>query len=194
MIAQESKERKDIINVYKQLINNCCIDTVDVDSLASFDLEYFFINLRAKSVSNIAKVLITDPEDNQQYEVEVNLDNIEVVRKKEVSNNVKLTDTIGVILMYPTFEVLATANPDNVDVFAVLRSCIKQIYEGEEVYDAANYTTKELDEFVMSLNKNQIEMLQEFFESIPRIVAKAKYINKAGLVKEVPIEGIDNFF
>ena len=194
MIAQESKDRKDIINVYKQLINNCCIDPIDVDSLASFDLEYFFIALRAKSVSNIAKVLITDPEDKEQYEVEVNLDKVEVIQKENVSNNIKLTDTIGVILSYPTFDTLAAADPANIDVFAILRGCIKQIYEGEEVYDAANYTTKELDEFVMSLNKNQVEMIQQFFESLPRIVAKAKYVTKAGVVKELPIEGIDNFF
>lgn len=194
MIAQESGERRDIVNTYKQLINNCCIDPVDVDQLASFDIEYFFINLRAKSVSNIAKVLITNEEDGKQYEVEFNLDKIEVVKNENVSNNIKLTDTIGVILKYPTFETIANTNTEKVDILSVLRGCIHQIYEGEEVHDAANYTNKELDEFVLSLNKQQMEMIQVFFESLPKIVAKSKYMTDSGEVKDVVVEGIDNFF
>lgn len=194
MIAQESGERKDIINTYKQLINNCCIDPVDVDKLASFDIEFFFINLRAKSVSNIAKVLVTNEDDGQQYEVEFNLDKVEVVKNENVSNNIKLTDTIGVVLQYPTFEDLVSMNSDKVDVLSVLRACIKQIYEGDEVFDVANYTAKELDEFILSLNKQQMEEIQVFFESMPKIVAKSKYAAKDGTIKDVVIEGIDNFF
>ena len=194
LMAQESGEQKDVINTYKQLINNCCIDPVDVDKLASFDIEYFFISLRAKSVSNIAKVLIRDEEDKEQYEVEVNLDKVEVVKKPNVSNNISLTDTIGVILQYPTFESIAAQGNDKVDTLTILRNCITQIYDGEEVFDVANYTTKELDEFVLSLNSHQMEKIKEFFESIPKIVAKVKYITKAGEVKEMTIEGINNFF
>jgi hypothetical protein len=194
MIAQESGERKDIINTYKQLINNCCIDPVDVDGLASFDIEYFFINLRAKSVSNIAKVLINNEDDGQQYEVEFNLDKIEVVKKEGVTNNIKLTDTIGVVLKYPTFETLVNNNSDKVDILSILRGCITQIYEGDEVFDVANYTAKELDEFILSLNKQQMEQIQVFFESMPKIVAKSKYMMKDGTIKDVVIEGIDNFF
>ena len=194
LMAQESNEQKDIINTYKQLINNCCIDPVDVDKLASFDIEYFFISLRAKSVSNVAKILITDQDDKEQYEVEVNLDKVEVVKKPNVSNNISLTDTIGVILQYPTFESIAAQGNDKVDTLTILRNCITQIYDGEEVFDVANYTTKELDEFVLSLNSHQMEKIKEFFESIPKIVAKVKYITKAGEVKEMTIEGINNFF
>ena len=194
LMAQESGEQKDIINTYKQLINNCCIDPVDVDKLASFDIEYFFISLRAKSVSNVAKILITDQDDNEQYEVEVNLDKVEVVKKPNMSNNISLTDTIGVILQYPTFESIAAQGNDKVDTLTILRNCITQIYDGEEVFDVANYTTKELDEFVLSLNSHQMEKIKEFFESIPKIVAKVKYITKAGEVKEMTIEGINNFF
>ena len=193
-MAQESGEEKDIINTYKQLINNCCIDPVDVDKLASFDIEYFFILLRAKSVSNVAKVLIRDQEDEEQYEVEVNLDKVEVVKKPNVSNNISLTDTIGVILQYPTFESIVAQSNDKVDTLTILRNCITQIYDGEEVFDVANYTTKELDEFVLSLNTHQMEKIKEFFESIPKIVVKVKYITKAGAVKEMAIEGINNFF
>lgn len=197
MMAQESGEKKDIINSYKQLINNCAIDPVDVDKLASFDLEYFFIQLRAKSVSNISKIQVRDPDDGELYEVEINLDKIEVVKNNEVSNNVKLTDTIGIILKYPTFNVLASINDadDKMDTtLSILRGCIDQVYEGEEVHDVANYSTKEMDEFLMSFNKSQVEEIQKFFEAMPKLSYKAKYFNSKKELKETTIEGLDNFF
>jgi hypothetical protein len=197
MMAQESGEKRDIINSYKQLINNCSVDPVDVDRLASFDLEYFFIQLRAKSVSNIAKIQVKDPDDGELYEVEVNLDKIEIVKNAQTSNNVKLTDTIGIILKYPTFNVLASINDaeDKMDTtLSILRGCIDQVYEGEEVHDTANYSIKEMDEFLLSLNKSQVEEIQKFFEAMPKLVYKAKYFNSKKELKELTIEGLDNFF
>ena len=196
LMAQESSEKKDIINVYKQLINNCAIDPVDVDALAAIDLEYFFICLRAKSVSNISKIQVKDS-DGEMYEVEVNLDKIVVERKNtEVSNNIKLTDTVGIILKYPTFKTLSRIeDATEVDsTLAILRGCIAQIYEGEEVFDTSNYSKQELDDFILSLNKNQIEEIQKFFETMPKLVYNAKYLTKDKVVKDLKIEGLENFF
>jgi hypothetical protein len=196
LMAQESNEKKDIVNVYKQLINNCAIDPVDVDNLAAIDLEYFFVCLRAKSVSNISKIVVKDSDDNETYEVEINLDKVEIERKGNVSSNVKLTDTIGVILKYPTFNTLTKIDDSSqVDsTLAILRGCIHQIYEGEEVFDTANYSKQEMDDFILSLNKNQIEEIQKFFEGMPKLVYNAKYVTKEKVVKDLKIEGLENFF
>jgi hypothetical protein len=197
LMAQESGERKDIVNVYKQIINNCSIDQIDVDALASFDIEYIFICLRSKSVSNISKVQIKDDEDGETYEVEINLDKVEIVKSAEVSSNVKLTDSVGVILKYPTFKTMAKLDPeaDKMETtFEVLRGCIHQVYEGDEVYDTANYSKQELTEFIESLNKSQIEEIQKFFETMPKLKVVGKYLTKDNKLKEVPIEGIENFF
>ncbi len=197
MMAQESGDKKDIISSYKQLINNCAIDPVDVDKMASFDLEYFFIQLRSKSVSNVSKIQVKDQEDGKLYEVEVNLDKIEIVKDSNVSNNVKLTEEVGIILKYPTFNVLANINDaeDKMDTtLAILRGCIDQVYEGEEVHDTANYSVSEMNDFILSLNKSQIEEIQKFFEAMPKLTYKAKYLNNKREVKELTIEGLDNFF
>lgn len=197
LMAQESGERKDIVGVYKQLINNCAIDPVDVDNLAAIDLEYFFVCMRAKSVSNISKVQVKDADDGKFYEVEINLDKVEVQKKTSVNNNIKLTETVGVVLRYPTFHTLAKIGgvENKTDsTLAVLRGCIAQVYEGEEVYDTANYSDKELDEFILSLNVQHVEKIQEFFESMPKLVYKAKYVTEQKVVKEVLIEGLENFF
>lgn len=197
MMAQESGDKKDIISSYKQLINNCAIDPVDVDKMASFDLEYFFIQLRSKSVSNVSKIQVKDQEDGELYEVEINLDKIEIVKDSTVSNNVKLTEDVGIILKYPTFNVLANINDaeDKMDTtLAILRGCIDQVYEGEEVHDTANYSVSEMNDFILSLNKSQIEEIQKFFEAMPKLTYKAKYLNNKREVKELTIEGLDNFF
>ncbi|MDC3266486.1 gp26 family baseplate hub assembly chaperone [bacterium] len=197
MMAQESGEKKDIINSYKQLINNCAIDPIDVDKMASFDLEYFFIQLRSKSVSNISKVQVKDQDDGEMYEVEINLDKIEIVKNDQISNNVKLTEDVGIILKYPTFNVLAGINDteDKMDTtLAILRGCIDQVYEGEEVHDTANYSVSEMNDFILSLNKAQIEEIQKFFEAMPKLVYNAKYLDKEKQLKQLKIEGLDNFF
>lgn len=196
LMAQESGERKDIVNVYKQLINNCAIDQVDVDGMAAIDLEYFFVCLRAKSVSNISKIQVKDKDDGEMYEVEINLDKIIVEKKNGVSNNIKLTDSIGIILKYPTFKTLTKVEDGSeVDTtLAILRGCVDQIYEGEEVHDTANYTKQELDDFILSLNKNQVEEIQKFFEAMPKLVYNAKYVTKDKVVKDLKIEGLENFF
>jgi hypothetical protein len=126
--------------------------------------------------------------------VEVNLDKVEIVKKQEIQNKFMLTDSIGVVLKYPTFETLVGLDPEKADVLTILRGCIDQIFEGEDVYDTSNYTKAELDEFIMSFNKQQMEKIQEFFESMPKVVAKAKYVAKDNQVKEITIEGLDNFF
>jgi hypothetical protein len=196
LMAQESGERKDIINVYKQLINNCSIDQVDVDNMAAIDLEYFFICLRAKSVSNISKVQVKDSDDGEMYEVEINLDKIQFEKKDNVSNNIKLTETVGVILKYPTFKTLSKIEEGSeVDsTLAILRGCVHQIYEGEEVFDTANYSKQELDDFILSFNKNQVEDIQKYFEAMPKLVYNGKYVTKDRVVKDIKIEGLESFF
>lgn len=196
LMAQESGERKDIINVYKQIINNCAIDPIDVDSMAAVDLEYFFLCLRSKSVSNISKVIIKDAEDEQNYEVEINLDKVEIQKKDNISNNIKLTETVGVILHFPTFSLLSKIEEsDQMNAtFAILRGCIHQIYEGEEVFETANYTSQEMDDFILSLNKTHVEQIQKFFEAMPKLIYNAKYVTKDKVVKDLRIEGLENFF
>lgn len=199
LIAQESKERQDIVNVYKQLINNCSIDPIDVDNLASFDIEYFFICLRSKSVSNVSKVRIKDPDDGITYDVELNLDKVEIVRSGAddlVSNKVQLTDDVAIVLQYPTFDTLSKANSDNQvqNTLTVLRECIKQIEEKDTVHEMSAYSKEEKDEFVLSLNKNQMESIQRFFESMPKIVVRSKYVTENKQVKDVTVEGLENFF
>ena len=195
LIAKESSEISDIINVYKQIINNCVVDTIDVDKLAYFDLEYIFLMLRAKSVSNIVELQISD-DDGSRYPVEVNLDDVKV-KEQTVNRLIDIDGTIKLMMDYPKYESLLELQANNQDpsmLLKLVRDCISQIYEGEEVYETSNYTKSEMDEFVMTLSSKNLIKIQEFFEDLPRVYADIKYRNRAGEEREIRLEGMQSFF
>jgi uncharacterized protein YfkK (UPF0435 family) len=195
LIAKESSELSDIINVYKQIINNCIVDDINVDSLAYFDLEYIFLMLRAKSVSNIVEIQVTD-DDESKYQVEINLDDVKVT-EQTVDKLIEIDDSIKVMMTYPSYESLLSLQSNVNDsslMLKVVRDCISQIYEGEEVYETSNYTTSEMDEFVMGLRSKDLLKIQKFFEDLPRVYADIKYRNRAGVEKEIRLEGMQSFF
>lgn len=196
LIAKESSEIGDITNVYKQIINNCLIDNVDVDKLAYFDLEYIFLMLRSKSVSNIVELQITDDETGSKHKVELNLDEVKV-SEQTTDRLIDIDGTIKVMMQYPSYESLLqlqSVQDDPTVMLKIIRDSIYQIYDGEEVFEASNYTTIELDEFVSNLRSKDLLKMQEFFLNLPRVYAIVKYRNSNGEEKEVKLEGMQSFF
>ena len=195
LVARESSDVNDIVNAYKGIINNCCLDPIDVDKLCSFDIEYLFINIRAKSVSNIVEVIVTDEEDGNKYKVEVNLDDLKV-SESEFSPHIKLNEEISIVLRYPTFDYLTNLQKvaEKDQMLAIVAGCIDQIYEGETVYEASNYSRRDLEEFVMSLGMKELVLVKEFFEKMPKVYTEISYTRKDGIVKTTRLEGIQSFF
>jgi uncharacterized protein YfkK (UPF0435 family) len=198
LIARESNEVKDIINVYKQIINNCVLDIKDVDKLAYFDLEYIFLMLRAKSVSNVLELTIEDDQDSQTYKVKLDLEKDISVSEPKIGNFIKLTDPISVVLKYPSYEVLSLIAENKMNsaetVLMMIRDSIDQIFDGETAYDVAEYSKMELDDWVMSLGTKDLAKMQEFFVGLPKITANISYKRRDGSIRELTLEGIQSFF
>ena len=198
MIAKESNDNKDIVNVYRQIINNCILDTIDVDKLAYFDLEYIFLMLRAKSVSNVVDLQIKD-EDGNTYPVKYDLDNVKISEQKK-DNLITLSDGITVKLRYPTYGALvelktkSDGSVDSSDMLTIVRICLDQIITGDEVFEADNYTTSELDDFILSLGSKELMKLQQFFETLPKVYGDVEYKRKDGTVVKHKLEGMQSFF
>lgn len=193
MLAKESEDAKDTINAIKQLIVNCVVDKIDVDKLTYFDLEFFFLMLRAKSVSNIVELQVKD-DDGNTYPIEADLDQL-LVSESKCNPLIDLGSGFKVLMKYPSYEVISTLhNMTADDTLSLVRECIEQIYDGETVYETSEYTTSELDEFVLSLGAKQMELIQKFFEDMPRVYLDAKYRTKSGEIKEIKIEGLQSFF
>ena len=196
LIAQQSGSDKEILRAIKQVINNCLVEDIDVDGLATFDLEYMFLKLRARSVNNIVKLSYKDTEDEQVYDFELNLDDIEL-DIKPVSNKIKVTDDIGIIMKYPSASIADEMEEFETEVDLLLffvKKCIDQVYDEENVYPATESTDEELDQFIDSLDVSTFERIREFFDSIPTLKHTLTYTNKNGNERVIELNNLKDFF
>jgi hypothetical protein len=194
LMAKNSEKTDDIINTVKQVIQNCIVEPVDVSKFAIFDIEYIFINLRAKSVGEIVDLEYNDPDTDENIKFKMNLDDIEVKRNPEHTNKFPLFENIGVVMRYPTLEEVKAVEDSGKEeaVFTMLLKCIDQIYDDETVY--SDYNEKELNEFINTLPMESMAAIQKFFETMPSVEHTVKLKNRSGEIKEVTLKGINSFF
>jgi hypothetical protein len=201
LLALESENQDEITNAIIQIINNCVQTKINIDELSTFDVEYLFLNIRSKSVGEMLEFAITCPDDNEtQVEVEINIDDIKIVKEKDHSDLIDLENGYFIKMKYPTMKYIMNKKTDNeksvIDsTFEYAVECIDQIYNDEEVWESANSTHKELSEFVENLNTKQYQKLQNFFNTMPKLKHSVNITNpKTGVKSEVTIEGLANFF
>jgi len=202
IIALESEDPKQIANAVKDVISNCIITRgIKIDSLATFDIEYLFLNIRGKSVGESVDVLITCPDDNKtQVPMSVNLDDIKVEVGENHTRDIQLDDNLSVRMRYPSMNEFITNNFTGGDVtvddtFKVICTCIEQVYNEEEAWSAKDCTKKELVEFVESLSSKQFKQIEQFFETMPKLKHVLKVTNpNTGVDSEIVMEGLNSFF
>jgi hypothetical protein len=198
LTSQASGEANDIINAVKQVINNCILtDKINVDGLTTFDLEYLFIKIRAKSVNNVINLTYRDMEDDQKYMVEINLDEVEI---KEDPNHVTKFDIgngYGLVMKYPRADLtnsLKFVEGEMDAFFEVLKSSIDSVYDAESVYKLSDSTPEEVDEFIQSLDTKAFKKIQDFYSTMPKLYYEVKYTNSLGNDKVIPLTSLTDFF
>ena len=198
LTAQSTGEESDMLRAVEQIIENCTFGEVKAGALPFFDIEFVFIKLRSKSIGEVATVSLLCPDDKEtRVEVDINLDEVECVRDVSHNSDIKLTDDVGMVLEYPRIENLAAMQnvSDNEAGFSIIKGCISQIYDKENVYAKSDMDTKELDEFIDSLSHTQFEKVQHFFDTMPKVKHAVKVKNpNTGIESEVVVEGMQNFF
>ena len=203
IMALESEDTKQITEAIKTVLHNCIITRgIKVDKLSTFDIEYLFLNVRGKSVGETVEVNITCPDDSQtKVPVEIDIDAIKIQKNPKHTNIIKLDDNLSVQMNYPSLDQFIetnfdTSNNSQVDEsLNVIMSCIKQVYNEEESWDATDCTKKELRDFVESMNSKQFKEVENFFETKPKLSHKVKVMNPNTKVEsEVVIEGLASFF
>lgn len=197
LIAQESGDSEQIINAVKQVVNNCLID-YDIERLALFDLEYLLINIRAKSIDNVVKFKVEDPDTEEEVELELDLNNVKVEKDPKHTNEIKLDDTYTLFLKYPSIDVffgfLTEENKSAEKNLEIMISCMDKLVSEDDVYNFKDFTKKEVDSFVESLHADAVKKLREFFDTIPKIRHDIPYKNKSGEDKTFVIQGTQTFF
>ena len=196
LIAQESKDFDQIILSIKQIINNC-VQNIDVEKLAMFDLEYILINIRAKSVNNTMNFRIRDPETNETIDMELDINEIKVERKENHNKIIAVDDNISLVMAYPKIESLkklGNKGANEETLFQIMLDCIESVVDGEEVHMLKDFTKEEVDNFVDSLSSIHVEKIKEFFETMPVLRYEKRYKLKDGTEKTFVAEGTETFF
>ena len=198
MIAQSTGKQDDIMRAVKDVITSCTFEKVDASKLPIFDLEYIFINLRAKSVGEIVKLMVTCPDDNTtQVQVEVDLTKVECHKEVGHDTNIRLTDEIGLIMDYPKVSSVQELDLENEmeSTFEVIKYCVRQVYDGNNVYEKVDMDKEDLNEFIESMSHDQFDKVQEFFNTMPKVKHMIKVKNpKTGVDGEVVLQGMADFF
>lgn len=204
VMALESEDMGQITNAIVEILSDCIITRgVKVAELATFDIEYLFLNVRAKSVGEKLEVNVTCPDDGEtQVELEIDIDTIKVQKDKKHNNIIKLDDTLSMKMKYPSvaqfvennFEV-DTANTGVDQSLDMIASCIEMVYNDDECWSASDCTPKEMMEFVEQMNTKQFKEIENFFTTMPKLSHTINVKNpNTKKDNEVVLEGLASFF
>lgn len=198
LMAKESQSETDIFTAIKQIVQNCCLDPkLDVNKLAIFDLEYIFLRLRSISVDNIVKINFKDFEDSKVYEFDVNIDEISVIFPEKAENTIKINSKTGIIMKYPSASLYSDKDFLNLEkdhLFELIVRCVDKIYDGEEVFEAKNFSKKDIEFFLENLSVKVFEQVQSFLTSTPKLEYVIDYKNSLGNDRKIVLNKLSDFF
>lgn len=208
LMATEDADSKSAFNTVIQVLNNCILDDIDVEMLPMFDIEFLFLNLRARSIGEVVDLSYKCNNDikeesgeshkcNNVVEMQVNLLEIQPSVDENHSNKIQLTDKLGIVMKYPNMQFLGNENSgDEFDmIIDLIVDCIDYIYDEESLYYAKDSSREELMEFLDSLQSKELEKIKVFFDTLPKIKKDLQFkCNKCGYHEDITLEGIQSFF
>jgi len=202
LMAMESGESKEMLSAIKEIVKSCTFGEMLAENYPMFDIEYVFLQIRAKSVGEVAKIKVLCPDDGETYaDIEVDLSKIEVFVDDDHTPNIVSDEDrkLGVTMKYPTLKDIdgetLTGEVNIEKTYKMIENSIESIYEGEEVHLAKDIERKELTEFLENLTAEQMKKLTTFYNSMPRLEHKVQVTNpKTKVESEVTIKGLASFF
>ena len=202
-MALESEDSKQITNSVIDILNACILTKgIDITKLATFDIEYLFLNVRSKSVGETIDVLITCPDDNTtKVETKIDIDTIKIKKDRKHKDIIKIDDNISIKFKYPSMDSFIENNFESNEKSEVrntldmITSCMDVIFNEEESWNASESTKKELEDFIDQLNTKQFKQIEDFFSTMPKLTHSVKVKNpNTGVESSVILEGLAAFF
>ena len=194
LMAVESEDADSVTDTIKQVMGNCLIDELDLDDLATFDIEYLFLQLRSKSVDNIIELKIKH-DDGQSYETSVNLDDAYVKFDDDHTNKIKLNDDVTITMKYPTFSTIEKLSDESIksNLVEIISTSIDKVIDGDEIYDLSDFSKQEVTDFIESFTSKNMREIEKFFKTIPKLKLDVHY-EVDGVKKTKEIVGLQSFF
>ena len=208
LMAAESDDPKETIRAIRQVVQNCVLDEIDIDSLPMFDLEWLFLNLRARSVEEVVqlKYKCNNKVKNEEgeevkctglVEYDLNLLEVQPTLNPEHNKKIQITENLGIYMKYPSFELVEKYEDksENEVVMDILVDCIDYIFDKEQIYYAKDNSREELQEFVDNLQQKDLEKIKKFFDTVPELKKELHFdCPKCGYKDKIVIKGLQNFF
>ena len=201
LIASESGKQEDIINAIKQIATACTFGKLKIGRMPMFDVEYIFLQIRAKSVGEVSELTLIAPDDKEtRVIVEVDLSEVKVQEIEGHTNKIELTDEMGIYMQYPTVDTFSKSGMTEItasNMLEVISACIAQVYDkkGEEVWESKDSTKKELVDFIEQLSSKQFAEIQKFFDTMPKLKHEITVKNpKTKVETDVVLSGLSDFF
>ena len=195
LLALETGEESEMTRALEQIVENCTFGAIEVQNLPTFDLEYIFLNIRSKAVGDVIEIKVRCPDDNETYaDLSLNVSDIKVEVMDGHDNTIRLTDDIGIVMTYPRLgQMKQLSSLTTESAFKIIKGCVYQIYDSDQVYE--DFTEEELDDFLSNLTSEQFQLIEKFFETMPKLRHKVEVTNpKTGVKGEVVLEGLQSFF
>ena len=205
IIALETKNQSDITKAVTDFFKKCVLTKgIDIDTLPTFDIEYLFLNIRAKSIGEDIKLTVTCPDDGKtKVPVTIYVDEIKVTKPKGHTKDIVLDDKMTLRMKYPSLSQFISNNFDTEDeaealvdkTFNVVADCMDTVFTEEDAWDAKDYTPDERIDFVNQLNSKQYKAVEKFFATMPKLSHKIEVINPNTKEKSsIVLEGLADFF
>ena len=199
LVAQESDDNKTMMKAMGDIIDSCTFGNLNIKSITNFDLEYIFLKLRSKSVGEISEILLSCTECDTKNEVKINLDEIEIKVPKDKDKKIMLTGDVGITLKYiSALDVTRLSSYDDDQsklINETVLSTIENIFDKDNVYDMNDSSSKEKEEFINSLNRQQMEKIENFISEAPRLKKEISFTCKSCKTKnKMTLEGTEAFF
>jgi len=204
LLALETEDISEMSNAVKNVLSSCVkAENLNIDTLPTFDIEYLFLNIRGKAVGEDIEVNILCPDDGETYVMtKIFIDEIKVHKNPEHVTKIKINDNLMMEMKYPALEQFIKSNFDfenkknqldqSLDLIA---SCVDKIYNEEEVWTSADVTKTEIVNFLEDMNSNQFRMIEQFFETMPKLQHKIKIRNpNTKIESEITLTGLADFF
>ena len=204
LMAMEGNDSETIHNAVRDVINNCTLSDINIDELPIIDIEYYFLQLRAKSVGELVDLRyrcnndVEGKECGNIMETKYDLNNIKVQQEEQVSPEIQLNERLTVKFKYPQFGMVKSSMmyDDVADLtFNLIAQSIDWVFDGEQYYYGHEQTTQELLEFIESLNQEQFQKIEKFFENLPKLHENIDMkCKKCGFEHKIEVEGLESFF
>ena len=205
ILALETRDQNQITNAVKDVLKKCVITRgIKIDDLPTFDIEYLFLNIRAKSIGEDINMIVTCPDDRKtEVDVTVYVDEIKVIKSKEHVKDITLDKDMTLRMKYPSLNQFIETNFDTEEesqttvdkTFQLIADCMDTVYTKEDAWESKDYSPNERLEFIEQLSSKQFKQVEKFFATMPKLSHTIEVTNPNTKKKsKIVLEGLSDFF